>query len=31
VKSGRNPYAQEAADPVKAFQARRRRARQPKR
>ena len=29
VKSGRNPYAEESADPVKAFQARRRRARRP--
>ncbi len=27
VKSGKNPYAEEAADPVKAFQARRRNAR----
>jgi GTP-binding protein len=31
VKSGKNPYAEESADPVKAFQARRRRARQPSR
>jgi GTP-binding protein len=31
VKSGRNPYAEESADPVKAFQARRRRLRQPDR
>jgi GTP-binding protein len=31
VKSGRNPYAEEQADPVKAFQARRRRSREPNR
>jgi len=31
VKAGKNPYAEEAADPVKAFQARRRRARLPSR
>jgi GTP-binding protein len=31
VKSGRNPYAEEQADPVKAFQARRRRLREPSR
>jgi len=31
VKSGRNPYDETAADPVKAFQAKRRRAREPSR
>jgi GTP-binding protein len=31
VKAGKNPYAEEMADPVKAFQARRRRARLPSR
>jgi GTP-binding protein len=31
VKSGRNPYAEDGVDPVKAFQARRRRQREPSR
>jgi GTP-binding protein len=31
IKSGRNPYAEATADPVKAFQARRRRQREPSR
>jgi GTP-binding protein len=31
VKSGKNPYAEAEADPVKAFQSRRRRARLPER
>jgi GTP-binding protein len=31
VKSGKNPYAEEALDPVRAFQARRRRQREPNR